>query len=223
MKKAYVLISALSILAIFAAACGTPPPLKSDKYLNDTSLVATDDPSCATPCVHGIIPGKTTFTDALNKVKADKGFSNVQSNDNPPSAGWSAASSGEACCQMTADKNSGVVDALVAKVAPKMTLQQVIDKYGEPKYTFPVDYTADEVAIAVIYPEKGLVVWVSPGNPSSTVTPNSPVVIILYFNPAQWTTKYLPTGQLLAWAGFQPYKNYQSATPVVTPAITPTP
>lgn len=223
MKKAYVLITALCILAIFAAACGTPPPLKSDKYLSDTSLVAKENADCATPCFHGIVPGKTTYTDALSKVKADSAFTSVQSNDNPPSAGWSAASGGEACCQMTANKDSGVVDALVAKVAPKMTLKQVIDKYGEPKYTFPVDYTADEVAIAVIYPDKGLVVWVSPGNADSSVNASSPVVIILYFNPAEWTTKYLPTGQLLAWTGFQPYKNYQSATPVITPAITPTP
>ncbi len=123
---------------------------------------------------------------------------------------------------MTADQ-SGSIDAVVAKVAPHMTLQQVIDKYGQPKYTFPVDYTSDEVAVAVIYPDNGLVVWVSPGNASSTVDGNAKVVIVLYFNPKEWTTKYLPTGELQAWAGFQPYKNYQSATPVITPAITPTP
>jgi hypothetical protein len=223
MKKAFVLITAVSILAVFAVACGAPPPLKSDKYLNDTGLVATEDAACASPCFHGIIPGKTTFTDALSKVKADSAFTNVQSNDNPPGAGWSVAGSGEACCQMTANKDKSIVDALVVKVAPKMTLQQVIDKFGQPKYTFPVNYTAEEVAIAVIYPDKGIVAWVSPGNADSTVDGNAKVVIVLYFNPADWETKYLPTGELQAWAGFQPYKAYQTATPVITPRITPTP
>src|SRR5262249_15210505 len=151
-------ITALSILAIFAAACGTPPPLKSDKYLSDVSLVATEDASCGTPCFHGIIPGQTTYNDAVNKIKGDKAFTSVQTNDIAPSAGWSVAGSGEACCQLTADQTKGIVDAVVAKVTPNMTLQQVIDKYGQPQYTFPVDYTSDEVAIAVIYPDKGLVV-----------------------------------------------------------------
>jgi hypothetical protein len=222
MKKVFVLITALGILAVFAAACGAPPPLKSDKYLNDTSLVAKDDASCSTPCFRGIIPGKTTFTDALSKVKADSAFTSVQSNDSPPSAGWSVAGSGEACCQMTA-ADSGVVDALVVKVAPNINLKQVIDKYGQPKYSFPVDYTSDEVAVAIIYPDKGIVAWVSPGDPNSTVDANSKVVIILYFNPADWTTKYLPTGELEAWNGYQPYQTYKNATPVITPAITPTP
>jgi hypothetical protein len=223
MKKVSALITALGILALFAAACGAPPPLKSDKYLHDTSLVANEDAGCAMPCIHGIIPGKTTFTDALNKVKADSTFSNVQTNDNPPGAGWSAAASGEACCQMTAKDKDSVIDALVVKVAPNMSLQQVIAKFGDPKYTFPVDYTSEEVAIAVIYPDKGIVAWVSPGNADSTVDGNSKVVIVLYFNPADWETKYLPTGELQAWAGFQPYKAYKSATPVITPRITPTP
>src|SRR5262249_36830838 len=93
MKKASVLITAFCILAVFVAACGAPPPLKSDKYLNDTSLIATEDAECGSPCFHGIIPGKTTFADALSKVKADSAFTNVQSNDNPPSAGWSVATS----------------------------------------------------------------------------------------------------------------------------------
>src|SRR5215813_11047872 len=138
MKKVSVLITALGILALFAAACGAPPPLKSDKYLHDTSLVATEDAACASPCFHGIIPGTTTFTDALNKVKADSAFTNVQTNDTPPGAGWSVAGSGEACCQMTAKDKESPIDALVAKVAPNVTLQQVIDKFGQPKYTFPV-------------------------------------------------------------------------------------
>ncbi len=123
---------------------------------------------------------------------------------------------------MTANQY-GIVDALVVKVAPNMTLRQVIYKYGPPQYTFPVDYASDEVAFAVIYPENGIVAWVSPGNEASTVDGNAQVVIILYFDPKDWATKYLPTGMLDGWSGYKPYRDYQIATPVITPAITPTP
>lgn len=198
-----------------------PPSLKSSKYLNDLSLIKLDPPSCLTPCFHGIIPGKTTFNDAVDKLKSDKAFSDIQVNDHPLSAGWSAASSGEACCQMTANQ-SGIVDALVVKVAANMTLRQVIYKYGQPQYAFPVDYTTNEVALAAVYPDRGIVVWVSPGGKASYVDGNARVVIILYFAPADWETKYKPSAELQAWAGYKAYQNYQSATPVITPAITET-
>jgi len=206
------------IVAVLTAACGAPPPLKSNTYLKDTSLLATGD--CTAPCFHGITPGKTTFTDAVTKVKADQAFSNIQSQDKPPQAGWSTTG-GEACCQMTAN-DSGVVDAVIAKVTPDVTLQQVIDKFGQPQYAYTVDYSSDEVAVAVIFPEKGVVVWVSPGNPASKLTGDSPVVIELFIDPAKWSD-VLSTATLQAWAGFQSYQSYKSGTPVVTPRVTPTP
>src|SRR5450432_2213574 len=219
MRIFFGLSVALVIIAIFVAGCGTPPPLKSDKYLQDTSFLASDGP-CTTPCFHDIVPGKTTFTDAVTTLKADKAFSNVQTQDKPPQAGWSTAA-GEDCCQVTADQDSGLVNALLVKVAPTMTLQQVIEKYGAPKYVYTVDYTADEVAVAVIFPDKGLVTWVSPGNDQSNVDGSSKVVIVLYINPTDWE-KVLDTATLQAWNGFQSYQSYKNSTPVVTPKVTPT-
>ena len=220
MRKASASIVALVIFGLLVSACGTPPPLKSDKYLDDTSLV-TGSETCAPPCFRGIVVGQTTFTDALSKVKADAGFASVQSQDKPPAAAWSAAG-GDACCQMTANQDTGLLDALLVKVKPGMTAKQVIDKYGVPDYTTVVDYSAEEVAIGLIFAKVGLVTWVTPGNANSTLKESDPVVIVLLLDPKDFS-KLRDTSTLLGWNGFLPYQTYKNATPVVTPRVTLTP
>src|SRR4051812_19240349 len=88
MRKALPLLAVFVIASLVLSACGSPPPLKSDKYLDDTSLV-NPPADCAPPCWRGITVGKTTFTDAVTKVKGDAAFKDVQSNDKPPQALWS--------------------------------------------------------------------------------------------------------------------------------------
>jgi hypothetical protein len=211
---------ALVIFGLLVTACGAPPPLKSETYLDDTSLVTGPD-TCAPPCFRGIVVGKTTFTDALSKVKADAGFASVQSQDKPPAAAWAAAG-GDACCQMTANQDTGLIDAMLVKVKPRMTVAQVIGKYGKPGYTTVVDYTPEEVAIGLIFPKVGLVTWVTPGDANSTLKQSDPVVIVLYLDPKDFG-KLLDTSTLLGWNGFLPYQTYKNATPVVTPRVTLTP
>jgi len=218
MRKILVWALAFVVLGTVLAACGTPPPLKSDKYLQDTSLLQQDPKG---PRVfHGITVGQTTFTDAQSKLKADAAFSAFQSQDKPPSAAWSTKD-GEACCQLSAN-DSGVVNALLIKVAPTMKAGDVIKAYGNPKYVNSVDYTDKEVAMALIYPDLGIVTWVSPGDANSKLDENSPVVMVLYLDPKDWP-KVLDTAKLQGWNGFLPYATYKNATPVVTPRVTVTP
>ncbi len=219
MKKASVLILTFVLVGGLVAGCGAPPPLQSDKYLNDTTLIAEGE--CMSPCFHNITVGQTTYTDALTKIKADPAFANVQTQDKPPAASWSAKD-GESCCQISANPDTGVVNAMLVKVAPKMNAQQIIEKYGQPTYTNSVDYSDKEVALAMIYPEKGLVIWVTPGDANSTLNGNSPVVMSLLLDPKDWK-QVLDSATFQAWNGFLPYKTYKEATPVVTPRVTPTP
>src|SRR5262245_45546196 len=121
MRKAFPLIAILLAFSLLVSACGAPPPLKSTKYLKDTSLL-TENP-CAPPCFHGITVGQTTFTDALSKIKADQTYANVQSQDKPPQAAWAAAG-GDGCCQLSADADTGLVNAVLIKVTPDMTIKQ---------------------------------------------------------------------------------------------------
>lgn len=212
----------LLVFGLIVAGCGTPPPLVSDKYLNDTSLLGSD-PNCTAPCFQGITIGQTTFADALSKVKANTLFDNVQSQDNPPQAAWNAKG-GEACCQMTADATSGVVDAVLLRVAPVMKIKDVISKLGEPAYVsvLPQDYSETETALGLVYPKTGNIVWVMPGNGASNVDENDPVVIVLYLDPAKFQ-EVLDTATLQGWNGYRAYADYRTATPVLTPRVTLTP
>jgi hypothetical protein len=223
MKKAYVPVVVMILLGLLVTACGTPPPLKSDKYLNDTSLISGTP--CAPPCFHGVTVGQTTYTDALSKVKADSSFKDVQeiqNQDKVPSAAWNTAG-GEACCQMSADKDTGLINALIVKVAPNMTVKQVIDKYGPPDWVTSVDYTPQEVALGLIFRKVGVMTWVTPGDENSTLKESDPVVIVLYLNPEpKEFDKLLDTATLQGWNGYIAYKAYKAATPIVTPRVTPT-
>jgi peptidylprolyl isomerase len=211
----FALICFLLTLAGNALAQGTPPPLKSDKYFDDSSVI-TGDP-CGPPCFAGITPGTTTYEEALKLLQADKRFANVQSQGRQ--AAWQTAG-GENCCQINAD-DKGLVSAIQIRVAPKVTVKQLLDKYGEPQYTTSADYSADEVAVAMIYPKNGLVAWVSPGNGGSSITAESQMVLAVYLSPDQFDA-LVKTTPLTGWAGLVPYSSYKAATPVSTPLPPPT-
>ena len=219
MRKSSLLLTLFVVLSIVLAACGTPPPLRSDKYLADTSLLSQDP--CAPPCFQGITAGKTTFTDALDIIKKNTtAFSNVQSQDKPPQAVWSTKD-GETCCQIVANADTGVIDIILVRVKPNMTVSQVIAKYGNPKYVSAVDYTPDESAITLIFPDAGLVTWVVPGDAKSTVTENSPIVAVLYLT-AQKLAEQIDMAALQGWDGYKDYQVYKNATPIITPKVTAT-
>ncbi len=217
MKRLF-LPAILICVGLLLAACGAPPPLVSDQYLKDNSLI-TGNP-CSAPCFQDITVGKTTFADALTLVRNNALFKDLQSQDNPPQAAWNAANGGP-CCQMTANPDTGIVDALLIRVAPVMTVGEVITKYGEPLYVsvLPQDYSETETALGLIYPEQGNVLWVMPGNAQSTLDSTDPVVIVLYLNPAEFD-RLLETAQLNGWLGYVSVADYRAAPPILTPRAT---
>jgi hypothetical protein len=221
MKKFLFAILLLLIGGAALAGCSAPPPLKSDTYLHDTSLLNTDD-KCGPPCFHDIVLNKTSFTDASTKLKNDTAFSNIQIKDQekPPQILWSPAT-GDPCCVLSADQQTGLVNAILVKVAPTMTTKQVLDKFGNPAYVFTTDYSDKEVAIAMVYPTVDIVIWVVPGDPTSNLTESSPVVMTLYLNDTDFQ-KTLKETPLQAWAGYTAYKQYKDGTPVITPIATAT-
>ncbi|HRE47810.1 MAG TPA: hypothetical protein PLD47_08795 [Aggregatilineales bacterium] len=216
------ILLALIVMGTILAGCGSQPPLKSVDYLDDLSLIS-DDP-CAAPCFAEIIPGKTTFADAVAKVEANKTrFKDLQKQDNPPQAAWADGSkaNGQACCQVTANANTGLVDAILIRIAPNVTVKQILAKYGDPEYVSVVqqDYSSDEAVIGLVYPKTGNVLWVMPGNGSSDLDENDPIVLALYFDPAAFGD-LLDTATLSKWEGFKTLAAYRAATPIVTPKPT---
>jgi hypothetical protein len=220
MKKLLLLVL-LSITAVTLTGCTPPPPLKSDKYLKDKSLISSEP--CGPPCWQGITVGQTTFSDAVAKIKANPLFSSVQVQENQGSPAQAAFSTalGEPCCQITAN-DKGVLNALLVKLSPDVTAGQMIEKYGNPEYVTGVDYSQTEVALALIFPKVGVIAWVTPGDATATMKASDPVVVVMYLAPADFP-KLLETATLQGWKDFLPYKTYKDATPVITPRVTVTP
>jgi hypothetical protein len=221
MKKAISMFVLFLVAGLTLAACTPPPPLKSDKYLQDTSLISGTP--CAPPCFAGITVGQTTFAEAETLLKNNAAFSNVQkqeSNGRPPLATFNTKA-GEAVGQLTAN-DKGVVDALLVKLAPTITTAQVIEKYGNPDYVTGIDYSQTEVALALIFPKSGIVAWVAPGDANSSLKETDPVVVVLYIAPDGFP-KLLETAELRGFAGYVPYATYKANTPVITPRVTATP
>jgi len=209
------------VASVGLAACTPPPPLKSDKYLQDTSLISGTP--CAPPCFQGIKVGETTFSDAETMLKNNALFSNVQKQETsgrPPLATFNTKA-GEAVGQLTANEK-GVVDALLVKLAPGVTTAQLITKYGNPDYVTGIDYSQTEVALALIFPKVGLVAWVAPGDSTATLKESDPVVVVLYISPEGFP-KLLETAELRGFAGYISYATYKANTPVITPKVTATP
>lgn len=218
-------ISAVAVLMLGAvlAACQPAPPLKSDRYLFDTSLIiapAISGVACEAPCWRGITPGISTYTDAAGRLKGDSAFKDVQETaqtaDAPASAVWSAES-GERCCQMVANLQTGLIESVLLRLSEKaITAQQVIDKHGEPTYVQTGDYSETESVIQLIYPAKGFIAWVVPGAGDSTFDAGDPVVAVIYIDP-KLLDQLVRTATLGSWSGFgKTYRAIQSATPLIT-------
>jgi hypothetical protein len=222
MRKLLLPVFALLAAGVLLAGCGTPPPLVSNDYLNDTSLVDSDD-TCEAPCYQDIVPGTTTFADAVGKLQNNSLFKDVQSQDSPPQAVWSTQG-GTQCCNLAANPDTGLVEVVLIRTAPVMTLLEVIEKYGEPEYVVPQEYTPEEVALGLLYPEEGFLAYVTPGGTSASISDENPVVVVLYFNPDQ-SQELIDGATLFAWQGLAAFNAYQNATPIVTPkpTLTPTP
>ena len=198
-----------------AQAQPTLPPLKSDKYVADTSVVSGDP--CAAPCFDKITIGQTTVADAITILKADTRFANVQTRGSQ--VAWTTAA-GDPAGQLSAN-GAGVVDVIQMRIAPIVTLKQIIDKYGNPDYTLPQDYSPTEVAFGVIYEKLGLVMVAALDGQADSVKAENPIVLLEYFVPAELSQNIANT-PLNGWQGYQPYSVYKAATPVHTPPPPPT-
>jgi hypothetical protein len=221
--KLRFLLPGLLALVLFAAAC-SPPQLRDPNMLQDTSLISGEP--CEAPCWRGITPGTTSWSDALTILEDDTTIENLQTqtddNSNAALAQWNQKG-GADCCQMFSDDGE-TVSVLLLRVAPAMTLGQVIDRYGEPTYVVGSTFTDDQAALNVIYPDKNMVIYVFSEGTSGAISESSEVFAVLYVVASQMEL-LIQTSELHAWDGYGSFEQYADTTTdfEVTPAITLTP
>jgi hypothetical protein len=183
------------------------------------------DTSCEPPCWHDIIPGKSTKEDVISILpKIPEVDPNSISDVNISSYGtsghikWGFDSKAGDYGGITYF-NDGVVSTI--QIGPKkgaLTLDDAIQKLGEPEYTFAYMERGeiDRMIIFLLYPTKGYVLLYNSGRfrpESASVEPTHPIEHAVYYNPKmleELVTSGLIINQDLATLkqNMRPWKGY---------------
>lgn len=210
------------LLLVLLAGCLPQPSLRSELFLDDRSLVSGEP--CGAPCWYGIVPGETSWLEAIEAVQNNAAFSGFETEGEEGllQAIWQKAGSSQYCCRLLGDEESGAVTYVFLAVAPGMIVDEVLRQHGDPTYVTTFDFTNTESVIQLVYPDTPMVVSVVVGDATASLLANSDIVAVLYMSPEEMSI-VLDTTELQGWNGYQPYSAYQSAPPVITPVYTLTP
>jgi hypothetical protein len=223
--KLRLLVPGLLALVFFFAACQPPPELRDPNLLQDRSLI-TNEP-CEAPCWRGITPGVTSWSDALTILEDDTtlGDPTPQSDEESGAvvAEFQQINSNVPCCQMFSESGE-LVDVVFLRVAPLVTLGELIDSKGEPAYLIGSPFSDDQAIMNLIYPDIPMVVYAFVAGTSGTLTEDSEIIGILYLKDSDMQTLF-ETSQpgLQAWEGYQSYQYYDESELEITPSVTETP
>ncbi|MBN2469910.1 MAG: hypothetical protein JXN59_04220 [Anaerolineae bacterium] len=219
--KRHVIVLSV-ILLVLVAGCLPQPSLRSELFLDDRSLVSGEP--CVAPCWNGIVPGETTWTEAITLVQNDEAFAGfeTEANEGLLQAIWQKAGSEQFCCRLLSEGEEEPVSYVFLALSPGIIVDEVLRQHGDPTYVTTFDFTDAESVIQLIYPDQYMVISVVVGDSTASLLANSDVVAVLYMSPGEMQL-ILDTTELQAWNGYQSYSAYQSAPLVVTPIYTLTP
>ena len=222
MKSRFIVPGLLALLFVFAA-CSPPPELRDNSLLQDQSLL-TGEP-CEAPCWRGIVPGETSWRDALAILEDEPDLDAPQIQDDEASGAIVAEfqqAGGAPCCQMFSETGEKV-DILFMRLAPTTTLGELIDRWGEPSYLVGSPFSENQAIMNLIYPEIPLVVYAFvEGETTGRLSASSELVGVLYLKQSDMDL-LLQTSNLNVWAGMDSFQVYASSTYALTPSVTLTP
>jgi hypothetical protein len=206
-RRLLLLFAVLTVIVL--AACAPPINLLDENNLKDTSLLS-DDP-CAAPCWNGIIPGETSFRDAKIIVEDDGRYSNIEDvePDEETEARLFGFSDGEAniCCQILSE-DGDIIDSMLLFLAPEMTLDSVIDKYGDPTYLIGDAPAEDQAFMLLVYPDVPLVVYAFvAGAAEGEISGSSEIIGTLYLTD-EAMQRLIDNNSFYVWDGYQSFATY---------------
>lgn len=207
-----------------AAACSPPPELRDPKLLNDDSLI-TGEP-CVAPCWNDITPGVTAWSEALTILEDDPSIEDptVQTAEDSASVAASFKEPGgiDASGQIFSEDGE-TVGLIFLRLAPTLTLDQVLERYGEPSYVIGTPFSDDppQAIVNLVYPEDQMIVYVFVPGKAGSLDGTNEVVGVLYMQPSDMET-LLKTSSLHAWEGLASFETYSDQAPFeLTPEATP--
>lgn len=215
----------LVLLTLLLTSC-QPPELRDAQMLPDDSLI-TDNP-CAAPCFRGITPGVTAWSEALPLIQDDPAFAGVEvvsGDDGAVGVQWGALGADGAtnptCCQMVS-LTGEVVDFISIRLSPNLTVGQLIESKGNPAYVLGNEFSEDQAAMLLVYPDYQMVVYAFVAGPEGELTANSELVSAMYLQQEDMDL-ILISNNFDEWDGYKRYNEYMDGTFDVTASITATP
>lgn len=208
-----------SILLVFFAACSPPPELRDSKMWHDRSLI-TGEP-CAAPCWQGITPGETTWTEAQNIVPTISGVIDLQTQEQENETGltigsvWRTNESEQYCCAVVANigeavDDEDVVDYIQVRLAPDVTLGELIEAHGEPAYVVNgEEVSEDQAYIILLYPDIPIIAYAFvAGAATGTMSASSEIIFVVYVTPEAMENEVIRNSNLQVWDGYQSFSYY---------------
>jgi len=203
-----LLLISVALIVIVLAACAPTVNLLDENNLKDTSLI-TGDP-CEAPCWNGIVPGETTFRDALIIVEDDTRYLNVEEvePEEETEERLFGFSDGEAnvCCQVYS-RDGEIIESMLFLLAPQMTLGEVVDKYGEPAYLTGEEVAEEQAIMFLVYPDVPIVLYSFVEGAGGDLTEDSEIVGVLYMTEAEMQT-IIDASRFYEWDGYQAFADY---------------
>lgn len=223
MKRSRLLLPGLLALVLFAAACSPPPELRDQGLINDRSLVSGEP--CGAPCWRGITPGVTSWSDTITMLEDDTTIEDptVQTAEDSPAvvAGFKEPGGVDSSGQIFSDDGE-VVSLVFIRLAPDMTLDEVIAVHGEPAYVIGTPFSDDppQAIVNLLYPEQQMIVYAFVAGAAGVIDGTNEIVGLLYMREEDMTL-LMETSSLHAWEGFADFATYGPDSPFeVTPEAT---
>lgn len=220
----YLPLLGIALLALLLAGCAAPE-LRDNTLLQDNSLI-TQEP-CGAPCWRGITPGETVWRDALTLVEDDSALRDLQIDQVEESdavvASFKGGESDQSCCQLLS-RTGEQVDVIFLRVAPTMTLGEVIDTWGEPQYAVGSPFSDGQSIMNLIFPDVPMVVIAFVAGDNASVTASSEIIGVWYMTREDMDL-LVGTTPLHFWNGYDTFQAYgaEEGTFDTTPSITLTP
>ncbi len=224
MKRSRILLPGLLIaLVVLVAACSPPPELRDQKLINDRSLV-TGEP-CEAPCWRNITPGVTAWSDALTLLEDDATIEDptVQTAEDSSAVAASFKEPGgvDASGQIFSE-DGDKVGLIFLRLAPDVTLDQVLARYGEPTYVIGTPFSDEppQAIVNLVYPDQQMIVYVFVPGQQGALDGLNEIVGVLYMQPTDMTL-LIQSSNLHTWEGLSSFSTYGPDSPFeVTPEAT---
>jgi len=194
------LLPICTVVLLFAA-CAPVPELRNEAFLSDTSLILGQP--CEAPCWREIIPGETTLEEAIQIIRADEQLTNLdeQRDDSGRVAVNFNAADGPQCCRIFS-QDGEIVTSVLTFLKPELTLNEVLDRFGEPQYIQAESFTVDQTFITFAYPDVPMLIYVfAEAFETATLSPDNQVIGVVYL-AADEMDVIIETSNWYAWQDY---------------------